>query len=147
MSDLLYICFISLAVRAMRCFFVLPVHQCGAFVSKLKGYVETSNVWDLSHKLNVNVFGDLTTCKFCPKIGSRSEKWPEALGIHACDSVESAMCTERRLLVLAINRLNRTQSPMHTNLNESMQSSPAQGLCIGSGRGTSNHHSSDLLTC
>ena len=72
-SNLLYICLISLAVRAMRYLFVLPVQLCGAFVSKPEGYVDTTNGRNLSDRLSVNVFVDWTTCKFCvPDVGSCS---------------------------------------------------------------------------
>ena len=79
-SNLFNICLISLAVCAMRCLFVLPVQRCGACVSKPKGHGDTTNVRNLSDRLNENVFGDLTTCKFCvPNKGPGVEDGPKHL--------------------------------------------------------------------
>ena len=62
-SNLFYIFLISRAVWAMRCLFVLPVQRCGAFVSSQKVALTPPALDSLG--LNVNVFGDLFTCKLC----------------------------------------------------------------------------------
>ena len=55
----------------------VSVRRVRATVGRLfqtKGCVEATSVWILSDWLHGNVFGVLTTFKFCPKTGSYSEK-------------------------------------------------------------------------